>query len=87
MSTFDSAQVRAFERLSRHMTRSLQMAVRLERLEAEPAGSAAFDMLPQALAIVDAQQGLLRANASMESLLRCGSACAATRRSTEGDRA
>jgi DNA-binding CsgD family transcriptional regulator len=70
MGTFAPAEVLAFERLSRHMTRALQMAVRLDRLEGAPAGTAAFDALPLPLALVDAQRRVLHANAAMESVLR-----------------
>ncbi len=70
MGTFARGEVLAFERLSRHMTRALQMAVRLDRLEGAPAGPAAFDALPLPLALVDAQRRVLHANAAMESLLR-----------------
>lgn len=70
MGTFARADVQAFERLSRHMTRALQMAVRLDRLEGAPAGLAAFDALPLPLALVDRHRHLLHANGAMESLLR-----------------
>lgn len=70
MPTFDDGEVAAFERLSRHMTRSLQMATRLERTHDSAAGSAALDALPQAVAIVDARCRLLYANEGMETLLR-----------------
>lgn len=70
MGAFDDEQVRSFEVLSKHMTRSLQMAVRLERSEMGLAGAAAFDALPQAVALVDAQHHVLYANRAMESLLR-----------------
>jgi DNA-binding CsgD family transcriptional regulator len=72
MGTFDAAEVKAFEQLSRHMTRALQMAVRLERLETAPAGIAALDALPHALALVDAKRRLVHANDPMEALLRQG---------------
>lgn len=71
-ATFDAAEVRAFEALSRHMTRALQMAMRIDRPESNPASVAALDALPQAVAVVDAQQRLLHANAAMETLLRRG---------------
>jgi DNA-binding CsgD family transcriptional regulator/PAS domain-containing protein len=70
MGTFGDAEVGAFERLSRHMTRALQMAVRLESLEGGPVGTATLDALAQPLALVDAQQRLQYANAAMEALLR-----------------
>lgn len=70
MPTFSAAEVRAFEVLSRHMTRALQLALRLERPEACPASIAAFEALPQAVAVVDAQRRLLHANGAMHALLR-----------------
>ncbi len=70
MKTFGDAQVRAFELLSKHMTRALQIATRLERPQACPASTAAFDAMPQAIALVDAQRRVLYANAGMENLLR-----------------
>ena len=74
MRTFGSAEVRRFEALSRHMTRALQMSMRLERTESGAADTGVLDALPHALAVVDAQRRLLHANAAMESLLRrrCG---------------
>src|SRR4051812_15986164 len=41
MPTFDAAEVHAFDLLSRHLTRALQMGVRLERAENAAAGTAA----------------------------------------------
>jgi DNA-binding CsgD family transcriptional regulator/PAS domain-containing protein len=69
MKTFSRAEVHAFEGLSRHMTRALQMAVRLERPETSPASTATLDAMPQAIAVVDAQRRVLYANAAMESVL------------------
>ena len=68
------AEVRRFEALSRHMTRALQMSIRLEHTESGAADTGVLDALPHALAVVDAQRRLLHANAAMESLLRrrCG---------------
>ena len=68
-ATFDAAEVRAFEALSRHMTRSLQMAIRLERPDTNPVSTATLDALPQAIAVVDAQRRVLYANPAMESVL------------------
>ncbi|HPU54165.1 MAG TPA: helix-turn-helix transcriptional regulator, partial [Burkholderiaceae bacterium] len=70
MNTFSASEVQSFERLSRHMTRALQMAVRLERLEATSTGPAAFDAIPLPIALVDEHRRLLHANPAMESLLR-----------------
>lgn len=70
MPAFDSGEVRAFESLSSHMTRALRMSLQLERSESCPAGTAAFDALPQALALLDERRRVLYANASMETLLR-----------------
>ncbi len=68
MKTFTAAEVRAFETMSRHMTRSLQMAARLQCPEASAASIAAFDAMPQAVALIDAQRQLLYANPAMEGL-------------------
>ena len=70
MPTFSEAEVSEFEALSRHMTRSLRMSIQLERTEHCPASTAAFDGLPQAVALVDAKRRVLYANAAMEALLR-----------------
>lgn len=48
MPTFDRHEVAAFERLSRHMTRALRLAVRLEHAEATGLGMAALDSLRHA---------------------------------------
>lgn len=72
MPTFDSAEVRAFGALSRHMTRALHLALEIERPESCPASIAALDAMPRAIALVDAQRRLLHANAAMELLLRRG---------------
>jgi DNA-binding CsgD family transcriptional regulator len=72
MKTFGAAEVRAFELLSRHMTRALQMSIRLGRTEASATSTAVLDALPRAVAIVGAQHQLLYANAAMEALLRRG---------------
>jgi|PlaIllAssembly_1097288.scaffolds.fasta_scaffold107740_2 DNA-binding CsgD family transcriptional regulator/PAS domain-containing protein len=69
METFSRAEVNAFEVLSKHMTRALQMALRLERPETSPASIAALAAMPQAVAVIDTQRRLLFANAAMESLL------------------
>ena len=70
MATFSRAEVQAFEALSRHMTRALQLGLKIERPESCPASMAAFDALPQAVAVIDAQRRVHHANAAMESLLR-----------------
>jgi DNA-binding CsgD family transcriptional regulator/PAS domain-containing protein len=69
MPTFSGTEVRAFEVLSRHMTRALRMAIQLDRLESHPAGIAMLDALPQAIAIVDAGRRVLHANPAMVDLL------------------
>lgn len=76
MKTFSTAEVHAFEVLSRHMTRALQMSIRLGRSETCAASTALLDALPQPVAIVGAQQLLLYANGAMEALLRRGDALA-----------
>lgn len=70
MPTFNDEEVRAFEVLSRHMTRSLRMSFQLERTENCPASTTAFDALPHPVALVDTQRRVLYANAAMEQLLR-----------------
>ena len=74
MPTFDDSEVHAFDVLSRHLTRALQMGVRLERAENAAAGTAAFDALPQAIVLLDGRRRLVYANAAMEALLSasCG---------------
>jgi DNA-binding CsgD family transcriptional regulator/PAS domain-containing protein len=69
MKTFSVAEVQAFEQLSRHMTRALQMGIRLERPEANPASTATLDAMPHAIVVLDAQRRVLYANTLMESLL------------------
>jgi hypothetical protein len=69
MPTFDDAEVHAFDVLSRHLTRALQMGVRLEQAENAAAGTAAFDALPQAIALFDGRRRVVYANAAMEALL------------------
>ena len=73
MPTFDDAEEHAFDVLSRHLTRALQMGVRLERAEHAAAGTAAFDALPQAIALLDARRRLVYANVAMETLLKAAS--------------
>ena len=70
MPTFGLQEVHAFESLSRHMTRALQMGLRLERPDTCPTSVAAFDAMPHAVALVDAQRRLLYANGAMQALLR-----------------
>jgi DNA-binding CsgD family transcriptional regulator/PAS domain-containing protein len=69
METFSRAEVNAFELLSTHMTRALQMSIRLERPETCPASTATLDAMPQAIAVLDAQRRVLYANAAMELVL------------------
>ena len=71
MGVFGEGEVRDFECLSRHLTRALQMSVRLERAQGCTAITAAFDALPQAVALIDARHRLLYANPPMQSLLAC----------------
>ena len=70
MKTFSASEVRAFERLSGHMTRALQLANHLGRPQACPAVVSALDAMPQPIALVEASRRILHANAAMESLLR-----------------
>jgi DNA-binding CsgD family transcriptional regulator/PAS domain-containing protein len=69
MKTFSGAEVLAFELLSKHMTRALQMGIRLERPENCPASTATLDAMPQAIVVLDAQRRVLYANAAAESVL------------------
>lgn len=70
MPTFNRREVAAFERLSRHMTRALRLAVRLEHAEATGRGMAALDHLHHGVALVGRDLRVMYANASMEALLR-----------------
>ncbi len=72
MPTFDRREVSAFERLSRHMTRALRMAVRLERAEMCGLEMAALDGLHHGVALIDANLRVVHANRAMEALLRAG---------------
>jgi DNA-binding CsgD family transcriptional regulator/PAS domain-containing protein len=74
MPTFGDDEVRTFEELSRHMTRSLRMSIQLERTDKCPVSTAALDALPHPVALVDGHRHVLYANAAMETLLRsqCG---------------
>jgi DNA-binding CsgD family transcriptional regulator/PAS domain-containing protein len=72
IKTFSAAEVHAFDGLSRHMTRALQMSIRLDCIESCATHTAVLDALPQPAAIVSAQRQLLHANAAMEALLRRG---------------
>lgn len=76
MPTFATHEVHAFEALSRHMTRALQMGLRLERPDTCPASIAAFDAMPQPVAVVDARCRLLYTNTAMHTLLRRANALA-----------
>jgi hypothetical protein len=68
MPDFDAAEVRAFELLSKHMTRSLQMSRRLE--QPGPSSAAALDAVPHAVALLDQRCHLLYANSLMEAVVR-----------------
>lgn len=70
MPKFDADEVRAFELLSKHMTRSLQMSVRLQQPEHGSASTAALDAVPHAVALLDGRRHVLYANAAMEAVLR-----------------
>ena len=69
-ATFSSEEVAAFTRLTGHLTRALQMAIRLERAETGLTSVHALAALPQAVALVDASHRVVYANAAMESRLR-----------------
>lgn len=68
--TFCDAEVASFEWLSKHMTRSLQMSVRLAQPQQGAVNAAALDALPHAVALVDARRRVLYSNPAMESVLR-----------------
>jgi DNA-binding CsgD family transcriptional regulator/PAS domain-containing protein len=70
MKTFGDAEVRAFEALSKHMTRALQMAIELDHPEKSPSFAALFETMPQPIAVIDAKRRVSYANPAMESLLR-----------------
>ncbi len=70
MQTFGAADIRHFADLSRHLTRALQIAIRVERPEGCPATLSAFDAMSQAVALIDAGCRVLHANPAMESILR-----------------
>ena len=69
MKTFSRTEVHDFEQLSKHMSRALQMGIRLERPETNPASAATLDAMPQAIAVLDAQRRVLYANTLMDALL------------------
>ena len=68
--TFSDTEVASFEWLSKHMTRSLQMSVRLAQPQQGAVNAGALDALPHAVALVDARRRVLYANPAMESVLR-----------------
>lgn len=70
MKSFSEHEVRAFEALNRHMTRALQMAIRLEQPENVAAARVAFETLGQPLAVLDRRRRVRYANPPMEALLR-----------------
>ena len=72
MPTFDAAEVRRFERLTRHMARALQTGFALEARAAGADRWAALAALPGAVAVVDTDLRPVFANAAMDTLLRAG---------------
>lgn len=70
MATFDDREVSGFERISRHLTRALWVAVQLEQAGHRAGGTAAFDGLSLGVALVEATGRLVYANARLESMLR-----------------
>ena len=74
MPTFDATEVRDFENLTGHMRRALALTARLEREDPRAARAQALAGLPQPVAVVRADLGLVYANAAMERLLAqpCG---------------
>jgi DNA-binding CsgD family transcriptional regulator len=76
MRTFDAAEVRRFEAISRHLQRALQAALALDR-DATANAAPALDALPSPVALVRPDLSLVHANAAMETLLRAGRGLAA----------
>lgn len=74
MPTFDAAEVRGFEHLTRHMQRALQTSYALEARAVGGDRWAALAALPAAAAVVDDSLRLAFANAPMDALLRGGRA-------------
>lgn len=70
MREFQADEVAAFERTSRHLTRALRMAMRLEGAQAGYAATGALDALRLPVALVDDAGRLLHANPAFEALLR-----------------
>ena len=70
MPPFDSADVNAFGVLSRHMTRALEVAGKLQRTGKASIGPAVLEALPQPAALLDGGRRLLHGNPRMEALLR-----------------
>ncbi len=71
MPTFSEQEVRAFERLSRHLTRALQFGLQFERVDRErTCALESLAHLPQAAFLVDPAAKVLHANPAAERLLR-----------------
>jgi DNA-binding CsgD family transcriptional regulator/PAS domain-containing protein len=71
MPTFDRREVRAFEQLSRHMTRALRFGMQFEHLADEREQALqTLERLPQAAVLVDPRGTILHANPAAEELLR-----------------
>ncbi len=69
--TFDEVEVAAFGRVAAHMTRALELGVRLESAQAA-SGAAALDAIRSPVALVDARLAVAYANEAMQALLRRG---------------
>jgi DNA-binding CsgD family transcriptional regulator/PAS domain-containing protein len=73
MPTFSAAEVRAFQHLTRDMTRALQVAARLEAAEVSRRDAhAALDALGFGVLLLDANGSVLHCNAFALRLLRAG---------------
>lgn len=76
MPSFSEPEVRAFERLSRHMTRALQLAVRIDQPQSSPLLMAALDRLPECIAVTDETCAFAMPMAPWSRCCVAGRACA-----------
>jgi len=69
MPSFSAAEIRCFERLTRHLSRSLSLALTLGS-QPGSAQAAAWQQLPQPAALLASPLRVVAANAAMEAFLR-----------------
>ena len=69
-ATFSVDEVIAFETVSRRLTQALRISIQLEKANTGLVSGAAFDCLPQAIALIDARRRVVYVNRAMESILR-----------------